>query len=147
MESVFGRDDATDEIVQYLCDVNEEYVPKVGMWFESIEEAGLFYKECYHNRGLSLDVRRTIENNDLSGIRSRQTFQSFVIAAGDHNECYFLIISITFFGSSPRTLPSASPRKEHFLSLILIVYFLSGLRSIGSLFSTSVLNIGAICGD
>ncbi|MED6217501.1 hypothetical protein PIB30_018311 [Stylosanthes scabra] len=55
-------------------------------------------------------------------------------------KCYSLIISITFFGSIPRTLPSASPRKEHFLSLILIVYFLSRLRSIGSLFRISVLN-------
>ncbi|MED6121597.1 hypothetical protein PIB30_031702 [Stylosanthes scabra] len=48
---------------------------------------------------------------------------------------------------NPRTLPSASPRKKHFLSLILIVYSLSRLRSIGSLFRTSVLNIGAVCGD
>ncbi|MED6202627.1 hypothetical protein PIB30_107406, partial [Stylosanthes scabra] len=38
------------------------------------------------HRGLSLDVRRTIENNDLSGIRPWQTFQPFVTAAGDHNE-------------------------------------------------------------
>ncbi|MED6158236.1 hypothetical protein PIB30_030983 [Stylosanthes scabra] len=47
----------------------------------------------------------------------------------------------------PRTLPSASPRNEHFLSLILAVYSLSRLRSIGSLFGTSVLNIDAVCGD
>ncbi|MED6169376.1 hypothetical protein PIB30_020852 [Stylosanthes scabra] len=33
------------------------------------------------------------------------------------------------------------------LSLILIVYSLSRLRSIGSLFGTFVLNIGAVCGD
>ncbi|MED6107907.1 hypothetical protein PIB30_018555 [Stylosanthes scabra] len=31
--------------------------------------------------------------------------------------------------------------------LILTVYSLSRLRSIGSLFGTSVLNIGAVCGD
>ncbi|MED6107958.1 hypothetical protein PIB30_018986 [Stylosanthes scabra] len=62
-------------------------------------------------------------------------------------QCYSLITPITFFGSIPRTLRSASPRKEHFLSLIPIVYFLSRLRSIGSLFSTSVLNIGTVCGD
>ncbi|MED6143761.1 hypothetical protein PIB30_009010 [Stylosanthes scabra] len=43
-------------------------------------------------------------------------------------KCYSLITSTTFFGISPRTLPSASPRKEHFLSLILIVYSLSRLR-------------------
>ncbi|MED6214869.1 hypothetical protein PIB30_107599, partial [Stylosanthes scabra] len=57
--------------------------------------------------------------------------------------CYSSLISTTFFGISPRILPSASPRKEHFLSLILTVYSLSRLRSIGSLFGTSVLNIGA----
>ncbi|MED6173766.1 hypothetical protein PIB30_062722 [Stylosanthes scabra] len=62
-------------------------------------------------------------------------------------KCYSLITSTTFFGFSPRTLLSASPRKEHFLSLILIVYSLSRLRSIGSLFGTSVLNIGAVCAD
>ncbi|MED6168233.1 hypothetical protein PIB30_010014 [Stylosanthes scabra] len=45
--------------------------------------------------------------------------------------------------ASPRTLPSASPRKEHFLSLILIVYFLSRLRSIGSLFDAQLNNEGA----
>ncbi|MED6118905.1 Lysine histidine transporter 2 [Stylosanthes scabra] len=61
------------------------------------------------------------------------------------NWCYSFITSTTFFGFSPQTLPSASPRKEHFLSLILIVYSLSRLRSIGSLFGTSVLNIGAVC--
>ncbi|MED6219513.1 hypothetical protein PIB30_036494 [Stylosanthes scabra] len=139
MERVIGRADATEEIVQYPCDVDEEYVPKIGMGFETVVEAGLFYKEegrwrsevpsvektnpicgancpariyvhvdkktrlwCISNvvlhhshpccadqakmlpqhRGLSLDMRRTIENNDLSGIRPRQTFQSFVTAAG-----------------------------------------------------------------
>ncbi|MED6204415.1 hypothetical protein PIB30_009159 [Stylosanthes scabra] len=61
-------------------------------------------------------------------------------------KCYSFITSTTFFGSSPRTLSSASPRKEHFLSLILVVYSLSRLRSIGSLFGISVLNIGAVCG-
>ncbi|MED6133863.1 Mitochondrial intermediate peptidase [Stylosanthes scabra] len=64
------------------------------------------------------------------------------------NDLYYSLITLTtFFGISPRTLPSASPRKEHFLSLILTVYSLSRLRSIGSLFDTSVLNIGAVYGD
>ncbi|MED6119690.1 hypothetical protein PIB30_013806 [Stylosanthes scabra] len=62
-------------------------------------------------------------------------------------KCYHLITSTTFSGISSRTLPSASPRKEHFLSLILTVYSLSRLRSTESLFGTSVLNIGAVCGD
>ncbi|MED6159417.1 hypothetical protein PIB30_042192 [Stylosanthes scabra] len=61
--------------------------------------------------------------------------------------CYSLITSTTFLGFSPRTLPSASPRKEHFISLVLLVYSLSQPRSIGSLFGTSVLNIGAVCGE
>ncbi|MED6148060.1 hypothetical protein PIB30_049582 [Stylosanthes scabra] len=39
------------------------------------------------------------------------------------------------------------PRKEHPLSLILTVYSLSRLRSIGSLFGTFVLNIGVVCGE
>ncbi|MED6223183.1 hypothetical protein PIB30_071489 [Stylosanthes scabra] len=101
MEGVFGTAATTEEIVQYSCDVDEEYVPKVGMTFESVDEAGLFYKEYAKcagfstkirksNRGLSLDVRRTIENNNLSGIRPRQTFQSFVTAASGQNEVSFI---------------------------------------------------------
>ncbi|MED6180341.1 hypothetical protein PIB30_009409 [Stylosanthes scabra] len=31
---------------QFLCEVDEEYIPKVGMTFETLKEAGLFYKEC-----------------------------------------------------------------------------------------------------
>ncbi|MED6177864.1 hypothetical protein PIB30_102057 [Stylosanthes scabra] len=42
------------------------------------------------HRKLSLDVRRTIENNDISGIRPHQTYQSFVTAAGGHNELGFI---------------------------------------------------------
>ncbi|MED6128401.1 hypothetical protein PIB30_097460, partial [Stylosanthes scabra] len=42
------------------------------------------------HRELTLDVRRTIENNDLSGIRPRQPYQSFVTAAGGYNELGFI---------------------------------------------------------
>ncbi|MED6108657.1 hypothetical protein PIB30_026224 [Stylosanthes scabra] len=123
------------------------YIPKVGMTFETLEEAGLFYKKkgkwtyevprvektnplcgakcparifvhvekktsrwriskvvrghshpCFpdqcqmlaQHRELSLDVRQTIEINDLSRIRPCQTYQSLVTAAGGHNELGFI---------------------------------------------------------
>ncbi|MED6164141.1 hypothetical protein PIB30_086840, partial [Stylosanthes scabra] len=42
------------------------------------------------HRELSLEVRRTIKNNDASGIRPCQTYQALVTAAGGHNELGFI---------------------------------------------------------
>ncbi|MED6124176.1 hypothetical protein PIB30_056638 [Stylosanthes scabra] len=59
MERVIGRADATEEIVQYPCDVDEEYVPKIGMSFETVVEAGLFYKEYAKRAGFSTKIRNS----------------------------------------------------------------------------------------
>ncbi|RYR25318.1 hypothetical protein Ahy_B02g059015 [Arachis hypogaea] len=42
------------------------------------------------HRELSMSVRRTIENNEETGIRPSKTFQSFVAAAGGHRELNFI---------------------------------------------------------
>ncbi|RYR57141.1 hypothetical protein Ahy_A05g022882 [Arachis hypogaea] len=42
------------------------------------------------HRQLSMSVRRTIENNEESGIRSSKTCQSFVATAGGHRELNFI---------------------------------------------------------
>ncbi|MED6174749.1 hypothetical protein PIB30_071984 [Stylosanthes scabra] len=44
---------------QFLCEVDEEYIPKVGMTFETLEEAGLFYKEYAKRAGFSTKIRNT----------------------------------------------------------------------------------------
>ncbi|MED6226751.1 hypothetical protein PIB30_106801, partial [Stylosanthes scabra] len=59
MELVIGRADASEGIEQYLCDVEEEYVPKVGMTFETVVEAGLFYKEYAKCAGFSTKIRNS----------------------------------------------------------------------------------------
>ncbi|MED6147872.1 hypothetical protein PIB30_047988 [Stylosanthes scabra] len=43
-------------IQQYTCEVDEVYVPKVGMWFEGVEDAGLFYKEYAKRAGFSTKI-------------------------------------------------------------------------------------------
>ncbi|MED6210712.1 hypothetical protein PIB30_066718 [Stylosanthes scabra] len=45
--------------LQQSCDVDEEYVLKVGMTFESVDEAGLFYKKYAKRAGFSTKIRNT----------------------------------------------------------------------------------------
>ncbi|MED6114087.1 hypothetical protein PIB30_076931 [Stylosanthes scabra] len=45
---------ATDSIVQFFCDIDEEYIPTAGMTFPTIEEAGAFYKEYAKRTGVLL---------------------------------------------------------------------------------------------
>ncbi|MED6199204.1 hypothetical protein PIB30_073747 [Stylosanthes scabra] len=44
----------TDSIIQFLGDVNEEYIPKAGMTFPTLEEATAFYKEYAKRVGFLL---------------------------------------------------------------------------------------------
>ncbi|MED6177487.1 hypothetical protein PIB30_098557 [Stylosanthes scabra] len=121
--------------MHFCLDVDEEYIPKAGMTFPSLEVAVDFYKKYAKRAGfstkirntnrcretkeiknqlitcnregkwiseipqaqmlpqhreLSMQVRCTIENNDQSGIRPNQTYQSLVNAAGGHNELGFI---------------------------------------------------------
>ncbi|MED6151036.1 hypothetical protein PIB30_078432, partial [Stylosanthes scabra] len=70
---------------QFPQDVDDEYTPKAGMTFPTLEEATAFYKGK-----LSMQVHCIIENNDHSGIRPNQTYKSLVTAAGGHNELGFI---------------------------------------------------------
>ncbi|RYQ82624.1 hypothetical protein Ahy_B10g101204 [Arachis hypogaea] len=80
--------------------VDERFVPKVGMIFKTLEEAGKFYKHysklvdqaemLKQHRELSMFVRHTIESNEEAGIRPIKTYQSFVVAAGSHRELSFI---------------------------------------------------------
>ncbi|QHO12419.1 Transposon protein [Arachis hypogaea] len=73
-----------------LCVIDDQFVPKVGMTFTTLEDAAKFYKDyaktavemLKQHRELSMSVRRTIENNEEAGIRPSKTYQSFVAAAG-----------------------------------------------------------------
>ncbi|MED6131908.1 hypothetical protein PIB30_014354 [Stylosanthes scabra] len=44
---------------QFLCEVNKGYIPKVGVTFETLEEAGLFYKEYAKRAGFFTKIRNT----------------------------------------------------------------------------------------
>ncbi|MED6111426.1 hypothetical protein PIB30_052168 [Stylosanthes scabra] len=44
---------------QFLCEVDEGYISKVGMTFETLEEARLFYKEYAKRAGFSTKTRNT----------------------------------------------------------------------------------------
>ncbi|MED6135407.1 hypothetical protein PIB30_046146 [Stylosanthes scabra] len=70
MESVSRREDAADEITQYSCEVEEEFVPKVGMWFESVEEAGSFYKEYAKRACFSTKIRNSNRYKETKEIKN-----------------------------------------------------------------------------
>ncbi|QHN94135.1 Protein FAR-RED ELONGATED HYPOCOTYL [Arachis hypogaea] len=85
--------------VDFEFESNEvsEFVPKVGMTFNTLEDAAKFYMDyakaaemLKQHRELSMSVRRTIENNEEAGIRPSKTYQSFVAAAGGHRELNFI---------------------------------------------------------
>ncbi|QHO00094.1 Protein FAR1-RELATED SEQUENCE [Arachis hypogaea] len=83
-----------------FCGVDYQFVPKVGMTFNTLEDAAKFYKDyskvadqaqmLKQHRELSMSVRRTIENNEEASIRPSKTYQSFVAAAGSHRELNFI---------------------------------------------------------
>ncbi|RYR27648.1 hypothetical protein Ahy_B01g051667 [Arachis hypogaea] len=80
----------THQFDETSCVVNERFVLKVGMIFETLEEAAKFYKQraemLKQHRELSMFVRRTIETHKEAGIRPSKTYQSFVAAAGSNRE-------------------------------------------------------------
>ncbi|MED6128226.1 hypothetical protein PIB30_095547, partial [Stylosanthes scabra] len=43
----------------FLCDVDDKYVPKVGMLFESLEAARIFYRDYAKRAGFSTKIRNT----------------------------------------------------------------------------------------
>ncbi|MED6133644.1 hypothetical protein PIB30_030039 [Stylosanthes scabra] len=44
---------------QFSCDVDEDYVPKVGMFFESLEKARNFYRDYAKRAGFTIKIRNT----------------------------------------------------------------------------------------
>ncbi|XP_057734545.1 protein FAR1-RELATED SEQUENCE 5-like [Arachis stenosperma] len=83
-------------MAEFLCNVDEQLVPKVGMTFNTLEDAAKFYKDYLkakmlkQHRELSMYVRRTIENNEKARIISNKIYQSFVAAAGGYHELSFI---------------------------------------------------------
>ncbi|RYQ96912.1 hypothetical protein Ahy_B08g092838 [Arachis hypogaea] len=83
-----------------FCAVDDQFVPKVGMTFKTLDDAAKFYKDyskitdqaqmLKHHRELSMSVCRTIENNEEAGIRPSKTFQSFIAVARGHRELNFI---------------------------------------------------------
>ncbi|MED6209757.1 hypothetical protein PIB30_057809 [Stylosanthes scabra] len=45
VDSVSDNSCSLSSTEQFFCDVDEQYVPKVGMFFESLEKARDFYKD------------------------------------------------------------------------------------------------------
>ncbi|RYR40547.1 hypothetical protein Ahy_A09g046298 [Arachis hypogaea] len=110
----------SNEVSEPLCDVDEQFVLKVGMTFNTLEDVAKLYKNyskaedidvwiiskvvlhhshlCCANQAemlkqhkeLSMSVRRTIENNEKVGIRLNKTYQSFVAVLGGHCELNFI---------------------------------------------------------
>ncbi|QHN76983.1 Protein FAR-RED ELONGATED HYPOCOTYL [Arachis hypogaea] len=88
----------SNEVPEPLCVVDDQFVPKVGMTFTTLEDAGTFYRDytkaaaemLKQHRELSMSIRRTIENNEDVSIRPSKTYQSFIAAAGGHRELNFI---------------------------------------------------------
>ncbi|MED6226000.1 hypothetical protein PIB30_099084 [Stylosanthes scabra] len=57
-----------EDQTEFLCNVDEEYVPKVGMTFESCAEASVFYKEYAKRAGFSSKIRNSQRNKETGAI-------------------------------------------------------------------------------
>ncbi|XP_057760126.1 uncharacterized protein LOC130980464 [Arachis stenosperma] len=87
----------SNEVPEPLSVVDDQFVPKVGMTFTTLEDAEKVYRNyakaagfSTRHRELSMSIRRTIENNEEAGIRLSKTYQSFVAAARGHRELNFI---------------------------------------------------------
>ncbi|MED6209078.1 hypothetical protein PIB30_051203 [Stylosanthes scabra] len=54
-----GGNGDVELVIMFLCDVDDEYVPKVGMLFESLEAARIFYRDYAKHAGFSTKIRNT----------------------------------------------------------------------------------------
>ncbi|MED6200717.1 hypothetical protein PIB30_088000 [Stylosanthes scabra] len=62
---------AAEGIVEGLSHVDEEYIPKVGMTFLTIEEANVFYKEYAKRAGFATKIRNSNKNKDTGAIKNQ----------------------------------------------------------------------------
>ncbi|MED6209801.1 hypothetical protein PIB30_058197 [Stylosanthes scabra] len=61
----------TDSIVQFCCDVDEEYIPKARMTFTTLEVVVTFYKEYAKRAGFSTKIRNTNRCKDTKEIKNQ----------------------------------------------------------------------------
>ncbi|MED6106929.1 hypothetical protein PIB30_009229 [Stylosanthes scabra] len=59
MDSVSDNSCDLSSTEQCFCDVDEQYVAKVGMFFESLEKARDFYKDYAKRAGFAIKIRNT----------------------------------------------------------------------------------------
>ncbi|RYR11529.1 hypothetical protein Ahy_B04g069049 [Arachis hypogaea] len=49
----------SNEVLELLCDIDDQFVPNVGMTFNTLEDAAKFYKDYAKAAGFSTRVRST----------------------------------------------------------------------------------------
>ncbi|MED6147297.1 hypothetical protein PIB30_042904 [Stylosanthes scabra] len=59
LEADSDRSRESDNTKQFSCDVDDQYVPKIGMLFGSLEEARKFYADYARRVGFSTKIRNT----------------------------------------------------------------------------------------
>ncbi|MED6146485.1 hypothetical protein PIB30_034900 [Stylosanthes scabra] len=67
---ISGSSSEIESGIQFLGDVNEEYIPKAGMSFPTLEEAA-FYKEYAKRIGFSTKIRNTNRCKDTKEIKNQ----------------------------------------------------------------------------
>ncbi|MED6206526.1 hypothetical protein PIB30_027750 [Stylosanthes scabra] len=60
-----------DEQLEFLCNVDEECVPKVGMTFLTCQEANDFYKEYAKRDGFVSKIRNSNRNKETGKIKNQ----------------------------------------------------------------------------
>ncbi|MED6169009.1 hypothetical protein PIB30_017375 [Stylosanthes scabra] len=60
-----------EEQMEFLCNVDEEYVAKVGMTFKTCTKANEFYKEYAKRAGFASRIRNSQRNKETSAIKNQ----------------------------------------------------------------------------
>ncbi|MED6224207.1 hypothetical protein PIB30_081676 [Stylosanthes scabra] len=71
MTTEFGSDAVTEQIAQFWCDVDEEYIPKTSLTFQTVDEVGLFYKEYAKRAGFSTKIRNSNRCKETKEIKNQ----------------------------------------------------------------------------
>ncbi|QHO56948.1 Protein FAR1-RELATED SEQUENCE [Arachis hypogaea] len=88
----------SNEVLESLCVVDDQFVPKVGMTFNTLEDAAKFYKDYAKAAGRDAQTAHGTKHvhlsynreNEEASIRPSKTYQSFIAAAGGHRELNFI---------------------------------------------------------
>ncbi|MED6175607.1 hypothetical protein PIB30_080017 [Stylosanthes scabra] len=88
---------------KFLCDIDEQYVPKVGMLFQSLEEARNFYRDYPKHAGFAIKIRNTNKSkksneilNQLISCNREGKRRSDVPVSEKTNALYVLIVQREF---------------------------------------------------